>query len=128
MPRGRRARKRRAERSPLAKCFGKWRIDMEPVIPVLRSSWPSAVERVRSELRSLEVELNTDRTRIYRLLGEPVVAETPLGPVRRYRVSTPAGWLRLLFIVDVKNCLVVFTDVLLRDEETYKRVRRRWHS
>jgi len=96
------------------------------VLSVLRSSWPSAVERVRSGLRSLEEELNADRARIYKLLGEAVVAETPLGPVRRYRVSTPAGWLRLLFVVDARNCLVVFTDVLLRDEETYKRVRRRW--
>jgi len=121
-----RKRRLRADETPLAKCFGRWRVDAGPVLHVLRSAWPGAVERVRSELKSLEEELNTDRERIRRLLREAVVAETPLGPIRRYRVSTPAGWLRLLFFVDAKNCLVVFTDVQLRDEETYRRVRRRW--
>ena len=117
-------RKRRV--SSLDQCFGRWRVDARPVLSVLRSMWPGAIERVRRELESLEEELNADRSRIYRLLAEPIVAETPLGPVRRYRVSTPAGWLRLLFIIDVEECTVVFTDVQLRDEETYKRVRRRW--
>lgn len=111
--------------SPLEECFGRWRVYSEPVLAVLQAGWPSAVERVRAELQSLEQELNSDRGRVLRLLRESVVAETPLGPVRRYRVSTPAGWFRLLFVIDVENCLIVFTDVQIRDEETYKRVRRR---
>lgn len=100
-------------------------MDYEPVLDVVSRLWPSAVGRVRSELRGLEESLNSDRRAITRLLREPVVAETPLGPVRRYRLSTPAGWLRLLFIIDIDGCSIVFTDAQLRDGETYKRVRRR---
>ncbi len=112
---------------PLEKCFGRWRVSAESLFSVLRSRWPSAVERIEEELHNLETELNTDRNKIYRLLSESVVAKTPFGPIRRYRVSTPAGWLRLLFIIDIDNCLIVFTDVQLRDEETYKRIRRKWN-
>ena len=116
---------RRGRRSPLGECYGRWRVDYEPVLGIVSRLWPSAVDRVRSELRSLEESLNSDRRAITRLMREPVVAETPLGPIRRYRLSTPAGWLRLLFIIDVDGCSIVFTDAQLRDEETYKRVRRK---
>ncbi len=54
---------------------------------------------------------------IYRLMREPLIARTPHGPVRRYRLSTSSGWLRLLFIIDVKTCIIIFTDVDVRDEE-----------
>jgi hypothetical protein len=72
-------------------CFERWRVDYDPLLPVLRSRWPSAVGMVVDELRSLEEELNGDRTAALRLLREPVIAETMLGPIRRYKVSTPAG-------------------------------------
>ena len=100
-------------------------MDFEPVLSIVSRLWPNAIDRVRSELRGLEESLNSDRQAITRLMREPVIAETPLGPVRRYRLSTPAGWLRLLFVIDVDGCSIVFTDAQLRDEETYKRVRRR---
>jgi len=116
---------RRKQQDPLSQCYGRWRVDYEPLLAIVRRQWPAAVERVRSELRGLEESLNSDRSAARRLLREPVVAETSLGPVRRYRISTPAGWLRLLFIVDIDSCTVVFTDVELRDEETYRRFRRR---
>jgi len=118
-------RKRKKRWDPLARCFSKWRVDYEPLLSMIRRQWPAAVERVKRELRGLEEALNSDRGAARRLLREPVVAETSMGPVRRYRVSTPAGWLRLLFIVDINSCTVVFTDVELRDEETYRRLRRR---
>ncbi len=116
---------RRGRRNPLGECYGRWRVDYEPILNVVSRLWPSAVDRVRSELSGLEESLNSDKRTITRLLREPVVAETPLGPVRRYRLSTPAGWLRLLFIIDIDGCSIVFTDAQLRDGETYKRVRRR---
>jgi len=118
-------RKRGKRRSPLEECYGRWRVDYQPLLDIIRRQWPAAVERVSSKLRELEESLNSERDAARRLLREPVVAETSLGPVRRYRVSTPAGWLRLLFFVDIDSCTVVFTDVELRDEETYRRFRRR---
>ncbi|MEB3778720.1 MAG: hypothetical protein GSR85_00595 [Desulfurococcales archaeon] len=81
--------------------------------------------RLEEEAQVLEAALNHDKDMIYRLMREPIIARTPLGPVRRYRLSTRGGGLRLLFVIDVKTCTVVFTDIDVRDEETYMRFRRR---
>lgn len=86
---------------------------------------PQALGKLDDEIRELSYALNHDRDMILRLIREPVIARTPYGPVRRYRLSTKGGWLRLLFIVDVKSCTIIFTDADIRDEETYMRFRRR---
>ena len=76
-----------------------------------------------------EESLNSDPQAIHRLLrerkiGETMVADTRV-PVRRYRVMLGNVWWRLVFVVDVSACEVVFFDVEKKDEETYKRLRRR---
>ncbi len=45
--------------------------------------------------------------------------------VRRYRLNLSGGSFRLLFIVSGAECIVAFIDVERRDEETYRRLRRR---
>ena len=84
------------------------------------------LERWRCEL---EENLRSDPQAVHRLLrerkiGEAVVAGTRV-PVRRYRVVLGNVWWRLVFVVDVSACEVVFFDVEKRDEETYKRLCRR---
>ncbi|MEB3807076.1 MAG: hypothetical protein GSR73_06140 [Desulfurococcales archaeon] len=81
---------------PLENCPGRWKVAIEAVKGRVRKHWPQALERLE-EAKALEEALNHDREMIYRLMREPVIARTPLGPVRRYRLSTPGGWLRLLF-------------------------------
>jgi len=109
----------------LAECFGQWRVDTEPLLKRVKNPRPNTLLRLEEEARSLELALNHDKDMIFRLMREPIIARTPLGPVRRYRLSTSSGWLRLLFIIDVKTCTVVFTDIDVRDEETYSRFKRR---
>ncbi len=109
----------------ITSCIGKWKVDIEEVRSRVEKLWPQALERLEEEARALEYSLNHDRDMIFRLMREPIYARTPQGPVRRYRLSTKAGWLRLLFVIDVKACTVIFTDVDVRDEETYTRFKRR---
>lgn len=109
----------------IEECYSKWNVDIETIKERVKKLWPKALERLEEEAQALETALNHDRDMIYRLMREPIIARTPLGPARRYRLSTSSGWLRLLFIIDVKTCTVVFTDIDVRDEETYSRFKRR---
>ena len=107
----------------LRSCHGRWRV----------VAWPS-VEKVfekrrllnefRERLQELEKDLNSDPGAIQRMLREPIVARH-LGPIRRYRLWLGNVWWRLLYIIDVSECKIVFLYADRRDEETYKRLHRR---
>ncbi len=79
--------------------------------------------------RSLEESLNRDPGGVLRLLRERKLDVLRLGErrmvLRRYRLWLGGVWWRLLFVVDATACEVLFLDVDKRDEETYKRFRRR---
>jgi len=107
----------------LEECRGKWRVVASPSVErVLRKR--RLLEEFKRWARELEEELNSDPEALRRLLGEPIVARRG-GPVRRYRLWLGGVWWRLLFAVDASRCEVVFIAVDRRDEETYRRLRRR---
>jgi len=108
----------------LEECRGRWRVvlDDEVVDFFARRKLQSELEEWRNEL---EDSLNGDPQAIARLLGEPVVYELGGLKRRRYRLYLRGEPYRLVFLVNVEKCIVVFLLALRRDEETYKRLKRR---
>lgn len=75
--------------------------------------------------KELEDSLNGDPQAITRLLREPVVYEIGDVKRRRYRLYLRGKPYRLVFLVNVEKCIVVFLLAPRRDEETYKKMKRR---
>lgn len=75
-------------------------------------------------MRELEEELNSSPDVLQRLLREPIIVRH-LGPVRRYRLWLGNVWWRLLYVIDMSECRIVFLYADKRDEETYKRFSRK---
>ena len=113
----------------LKECSGKWRVVLDPDVEEFfeERGLQGELEEWR---RSLEESLNRDPGAVMRLLRERKLDELRLEGrrmvLRRYRLWLGGVWWRLVFVVDVTGCEVVFLDVEKRDEETYKRFRRRF--
>ena len=107
----------------LEECRGKWKVSARERV------WRFFEKRglrqeLGEELRGLEEALNHDPAMILRLLRERRVVAARI-PVRRYRLRIGGVWWRLTFAVDADNCEILFLDVEKRDEESYKKLRRR---
>jgi len=107
----------------LEECRGRWKVSARERV------WRFFEKRglgrgLEEELRGLEEALNRDPGAVLRLLRERRVVAARI-PVRRYRLRIGGVWWRLTFAVDADSCEVLFLDVEKRDEETYKRLRRR---
>lgn len=112
----------------LEECQGKWRVVLDPDVEEFFKK--RRLHRELEEWRNgLEESLRRDPGEMLRLLREKKIDELRLGSqrmvLRRYRLWLGRVWWRLVFVVDVAACEVVFLDVEKRDEETYKRLRQR---
>ena len=108
----------------LEECQGRWRVILHrDVIEFFeRRGLLGELEEWR---RSLEESLNKDPGEIVRLLREPILYSVGGLKRRRYRLYLRGKPYRLLYVVNTKSCLVVFLLAAKRDEETYRRLKRR---
>jgi len=83
---------------------------------------------VRKFLKDLEHKLNSDEGRevLRRLLGSEVITRVEGAKFRRLRKYFSGVYYRLFYVVYTDLCRVWFTHAEKRDEETYKRFRRRF--
>ena len=105
-------------------CRGRWRVVLHGDVVEFfeRRGLLGELEEWR---RSLEESLNSDPGEIMRLLREPVLYEVDGVKRRRYRLYLRGKPYRLVYVVNVRRCLVVFLLAAKRDEETYRRLKRR---
>jgi len=105
-------------------CRGRWRVALhEDVMEFFeRRELHGELEEWR---RSLEESLNSDPEEIVRLLREPVLYNVGGLKRRRYRLYLRGKPYRLVYVVNARRCMVVFLLAAKRDEETYRRLRRR---
>jgi mRNA-degrading endonuclease RelE of RelBE toxin-antitoxin system len=112
----------------LEECSGKWRVIIDPDVEEFFRR-RGLLEELRKWAKELEEGLNQDPGVAARLLRERKLSGLVLGEqrvvLRRYRLWLGGVWWRLVFVVDATACEVLFLDVEKRDEETYKRLRRR---
>ena len=108
----------------LEECRGKWRVVLDPDVVEFFEE-----RGLQGELwewrRELEESLNTDPGTIMRLLGEPVIGHAGPLKARRYRLYLRGKGYRLVFAVNARLCVVYVMAAEKRDEETYRRLRRR---
>ena len=108
----------------LEECRGKWKVVLDPDVEAFFRE-RGLQEELEEWRRSLEESLNGDPGTVMRLLREPVIRRIKGANVRRYRLYLSGRGFRLLFIVNARKCAVVFMAAEKRDEETYRRLRRR---
>ena len=108
----------------LEECRGKWRVVLDKDVRAFfeRRGLGSALEEWR---RSLEESLNKDPGEVMRLLREPVIGYAGPLKARRYRLYLRGKGYRLVFAVNTRLCIIYFMAAEKRDEETYRRLRRR---
>ena len=108
----------------LEECRGRWRVLLDDEV-IDYFSRRRLLEELENWRRELEDSLNGDPQTITRLLREPVVYEIGGVKRRRYRLYLRGKPYRLVFLVNVEKCIIVFLLALRRDEETYKKMKRR---
>ena len=108
----------------LEECRGKWRVVLDPDVEELFKR-RGLYEELRGWRRGLEEDLNRDPGAALRLLREPVIRRIKGVNVRRYRLYLSGKGFRLLFIVNARDCVVIFIAADKRDEDTYRRLKRR---
>ena len=114
------------EEGMLEECSGKWRVVLhEDVVEFFERR--KLLGEIVEWARRLEESLNRDPDTIMRLLREPVLYSAGGLKRRRYRLYLRGKPYRLLYVVNTRNCLVVFLLAAKRDEETYRRLKRRRH-
>ena len=108
----------------LEECRGKWRVVLDRDVRAFfeKRGLGGALEEWR---RGLEESLNRDPGEAMRLLREPVIGHAGPLKARRYRLYLRGKGYRLVFAVNTRLCTVYFMDAEKRDEETYRRLRRR---
>ncbi len=108
----------------LEECRGRWRVVVDPEVEEFFEE-----RGLRGELeewkKGLEEDLNHDPGAVLRLLREPVLSHAGPLKARRYRLYLRGKGYRLVFAVNTRLCTVHFMAVERRDEETYRRLRRR---
>jgi len=105
-------------------CFGKWRVAVDEGVQKFFEGYGLSGE-LEEWRRHLEEELNIDPNAIFKLLKEPIIIEIGKVKWRRYRLYLKGNPFRLLFAISMQRCLVLFKFVEKRDEETYKRFKRK---
>ena len=107
----------------LEECRDKWRVILHrDVIEFFEER--GLLGELVEWARGLEESLR-DPGEIVRLLREPVLYSVDGLKRRRYRLYLRGKPYRLLYLVNAKSCLVVFLLAAKRDEETYRRLKRR---
>ena len=108
----------------LEECRGKWRVVLDPDVERFFEE-RGLREELEEWRRELEEGLNRDPGEIMRLLREPVIGGAGPLKARRYRLYMRGQGYRLVFAVNTRLCMVYFMAAEKRDEETYRRLRRR---
>lgn len=104
-------------------CFGRWRVLVdEDVIKFFAKR--GILGELEAWRRELEESLNWDPQAVNRLLREPIVRRVRGVNVRRYRLNVRGKPFRLVYVVNIRECIVIFFWASKRDEETYVRLRR----
>ena len=108
----------------LAGCRGRWRVFLDPDV-VKFFEKRELLGELQEWRRELEESLNRDPAEIVRLLREPILYEVDGVKRRRYCLYLRGKGYRLVYIIYPTLCTVYFALSEKRDEETYKRLRRR---
>ena len=108
---------------PVSGCFKKWKVILEDQVLKFFEKL-GLLSEVEAWKKELEDELNGDPKAIFKLLKEPIIYEVGGIKRRRYRLYLRGQPFRLVFVINTSSCVVIFTKVAKRDEETYRKLKR----